>query len=276
MPNRKTKSRKHSSKRSSRRRVARFAVSPARRLTRSLARKITLNKMITKYTKSVARMKSLNKMVARLKTESRRGSIGYSKAPKSKTPRSKKRRLTLLSLIGRGTQPIAPEPNPERKYTHPKRTRNEGGINDLPPELISKIMSNLNTNDVVSSSNVSSQWYNLGREQLHHEIAVPLRDAPDMAKKYPTARITPIVTRQNFRNFVSLAKYYDFKDVLFDDKIAGNANDVWNFVHKGNNWINVLGTKTVNGKKMRRLRRYYSFHEMKGFDDARARKIVNY
>lgn len=67
MPNRKTKSRKQSN-RSSRRRVARFAVSSARKLT-----------------KSASRLKSVNTMIARLKKESRRGKIGSIKASKSKS-----------------------------------------------------------------------------------------------------------------------------------------------------------------------------------------------
>lgn len=209
-------------------------------------------------------MKSTRKLTSRI-----RKSILKIKAPKSKSRRTGMGLTHRLSLIKRGTRPLVPN-----------RARNTGGINDLPPETLEQIMSYLTGKDLMSTSQVSSQWYNLSR-QAENEIPVPFEQVlkvKKIKKKFPYAKIIPIVATKKLGSFLGSMDNFHFKEYLLYDyeNVEKNPLNQAYLIKRGIEHFNrVLGTQNVDGKQMARVRRYDSeerdkldlniFREMMGY-----------
>ena len=243
-----------------------------RKLTRSGRAGIKFSYIPNRTTKELItyadRLRTKANSISKLKSRTRK-SILKIKSPKLKSRKTGMRLTQRISLSKRGTRPIVPN-----------RARNTGGINELPPELLTHIMSNLHGNDLASTAQVSSLWDNLSREALQSpgkEIIVPLKQALKMQKKYPNAKIVPIVTAEEYEDpydgFRIQPKYYKkFHEFLFYDNFNPRENPVKQEGYFHQTFDRVIGTEKVAGKKMARVR-HYTQAEMEKLDDETIRSM---
>lgn len=206
-------------------------------------RSVSKCKSRSKFAMSKTRsLKSTRKL-----TSNMRKSILKIKAPKTKSRKTRMRLTQRLSLIKRGTNPIVPD-----------RTRNAGGINDLPVDALRTIFSHLSGNDLARTAQVSSLWYNLSRE--NNEVKLPLQEAYKLKKKYPHVKVIPILltSTNDDIEYMSDGKYSKlFNEFLFYDDIGVSVRNnpvKQNYFNRTFN--RVIGAEDVDGKKMARVRNY--------------------